>query len=125
MEDKLDDMKQYTIAIFTQELCKPCIDLHEHIRQLPTPQQDVISFYNMKTLRGVQTAWCEELGVELTPTMVVVHNDRDDTPIEKVVGAKAIIASLPSTISDYTYIETNIDNIHPDQSNDKEERNRS
>jgi hypothetical protein len=79
----------------------------------------------MKTLRGVQTAWCEELGVELTPTMVVVHNDRDDTPIEKVVGAKAIIASLPSTISDYTYIETNIDNIHPDQSNDKEERNRS
>jgi len=115
MEDKLDDMKQYTIAIFTQELCKPCIDLHEHIRQLPTPQQDVISFYNMKTLRGVQTAWCEELGVDLTPTMVVVHNDKSEIPIEKVVGARNIIASLPSIISDYTYIETQIDETHPDQ----------
>ena len=119
-------MKQYTIAIFTQNQCKPCIDLHEHVRGLPKDQQAVLNFYDMKTLRGVQTAWCEELGVSLTPTMVVVHNDDNSTPLEKVVGCKSIIANLPSTITSYTYVHTELDDIHPDQFNDEEiKRNRS
>ncbi len=118
-------VKHYTIAIFSQDECKPCRDLKEHVRNLPQDQQSVLNFYDMKNLRGQQTVWCETLDVNLTPTMVVLHNEDYGTPIEKVVGCKSIIELLPSTITNYTYVHTEIDNIHPDQSNAENERNRS
>ena len=106
-------VKQYTIAIFSQDECKPCRDLKEHVRNLPQAQQDVLDFYDMKNLRGVQTAWCQELDVNLTPTMVVLHNDDYGTPIEKIVGCKmklSIVCIEPNKIKDFV-ISGKIDSI--------------
>ena len=110
-----EPVKKYTIAIFSQDECKPCRDLKEHVRNLPKDQQSVLNFYDMKNLRGQQTVWCETLEVNLTPTMIVLHNDDYATPIERVVGCQSIIEMLPSTITDYTYFHTLIDETHPDQ----------
>ena len=72
----------------------------------------------MKTASGQRTALAEELGVELTPTLVVIHEDifcelDDDSedefcdrvaePVERIVGANNIIENLDSTIQAYTY----------------------
>ena len=64
------------------------------------------------------SAWATELGITKTPTLVVLHDDKGDgddltKPIEMIVGCKAIKAALPATISDYTYVKTEIDEIHP------------
>lgn len=114
-------VKQYCLAIFTQNQCKPCTDLKAHVASLPKDQQAVLEFYPFKTIRGQRSAWAEELGITMTPTLVVLHDDQGagsdlTKPIETVVGCKAIIAALPATISDYTYVATEIDEIHPDQS---------
>ena len=111
-------VKQYCLAIFTQNECKPCLDLKDHVASLPKDQQSVLEFYPFKTVRGDLSPWAAELGITMTPTLVVLHDDKgegDDLtkPIEMIVGCKAIKAALPATISDYTYVKTAIDEIHP------------
>jgi hypothetical protein len=63
------------------------------------------------------TGLAEELGVELTPTLVVTYEglhcevdvdgdedcDYTEEPVEMFIGANAIIEALDSTIECYTY----------------------
>ena len=111
-------MKNYHIYVFTQDSCPPCIRLKNFINTLPEPDQAEIDYVPMKTSSGQRTALAEELGVELTPTLVVIHEnifceldddsedefcDRVAEPVERLVGANNIIENLDSTIEAYTY----------------------
>lgn len=110
-------MKQYHLYLFTQDKCAPCDRLKDHLRGLPEPQQQELDVVPMKTTSGEYTALAAELNVLLSPTLVVCHEelecelDQDgeefceglEVPVERFVGANAIIDSLESTISAYTY----------------------
>jgi hypothetical protein len=71
----------------------------------------------MKTATGQRTALAEELGIELTPTLVVTYEgmqcnidsdgfedcDYTEEPVERYIGANEIIEHLDATIDAYTY----------------------
>lgn len=118
-------MKHYRLFVFTQDNCNPCYRLKDYIQRLPFEQQRELTFYPYKTRTGERTVMAQELGVTMTPSLVVVHEDTicenddaviDQCIVESIVGAQNIITALPATISDYTYTKTEIDDIHPDQS---------
>lgn len=118
-------MKHYRLFVFTQDNCNPCYRLKDYIQRLPIEQQREITFYPYRTRTGERTVMAQELGVTMTPSLVVVHEDTicenddaviDQCIVESIVGAQNIITALPATISDYTYTKTEIDDIHPDQS---------
>ena len=117
-------MKHYRLFVFTQDNCNPCYRLKDYIQRLPIEQQRELTFYPYKTRTGERTVMAQELGVTMTPSLVVVHEDTicenddaviDQCIVESIVGAQNIITALPATISDYTYTKTEIDDIHPDQ----------
>ena len=75
-------------------------------------------FVPLKTPTGSRTALAEELSVELTPTLVVVHEtvscdydemmgyefcDLEEESVERFVGANNIIDHLQATLDAYTY----------------------
>lgn len=111
-------MKNYHLYVFTQDACPPCIRLKNFVATLPESDQAEIDYVPMKTPSGQRTALAEELGVELTPTLVVVHEDifceldpdsedefcdRVAEPVERYVGGNNIIANLDTIIDAYTY----------------------
>lgn len=115
-------MKHYSLYIFSQDNCKPCKELKKHVETLPKEQQDELEFVPMKVQNSDSlTALASECKIELTPTLVVVHHDLQcdfsKSPgggtdefcdyaaevIERIVGAKNIMNSLPSTLAGYTY----------------------
>lgn len=112
-------MKSYQLYVFSQDHCKPCVRLKDHVRTLPTSWQDELHFVPLRAPNGNYTALAEELGVTLTPTLVVTYEgiqcdiDEDgnedcsyiEDPVERVVGANAIIEKLPHLIT-YTYAES-------------------
>ena len=110
-------MKQYHLYVFTQDSCAPCTRLKDHVATLSDPEKAELDFVPLKTPSGQKTALAEELAVELTPTLVVVHEtvscklDRDgdefcdleEESVERFVGAKSIIEHLQATLDAYTY----------------------
>ena len=112
-------MKQYHIYVFTQDKCPPCTRFKEHVRDnLTEPEKAELDFVPMKTPEGKRTALAEELSVELTPTLVVVHEtveceyspddgyefcDLQEESVERFVGANNIIEHLQATLDAYTY----------------------
>jgi uncharacterized protein YpbB len=117
-------MKQYHLYVFTQENCEPCERLKKHVATLPKQQQAELDFVPLKVLNKSQpyakrklTALAEEHNIELTPTLLVVHEelscdidtdgeeycDGIEVSVERFVGANAIIEHLPATLSAYTY----------------------
>ena len=110
-------MKNYHLYIFTQESCAPCTRLKNHILTLSNDEQAELDFVPIKTASGSRTALAEELSVELTPTLVVVHEevscqldqngDEDcdyvEESVERFVGANNIIEHLEATLDAYTY----------------------
>ena len=66
-------MKQYHCYVFTQDGCPPCKRLKDHIQTLTDAEKSELDFVPLKTESGARTALAEELNVELTPTLVVVH----------------------------------------------------
>ncbi len=110
-------MKNYHLYVFTQDACPPCARLKNFVATLPQDDQAEIDFVPMKTAAGERTALAEELEVELTPTLVVIHEDlfclidpdgdefcdRIAEPVERYVGANSIIENLDTTIDAYTY----------------------
>ena len=111
-------MKQYHLYVFTQDHCAPCTRLKDHVKTLTDDEQAELDFVPLKTATGERTALAEELSVELSPTLVVVHEtiscdyspedgyefcDLEEESIERFVGAKAIIEHLPATLDAYTY----------------------
>ena len=113
-------MKSYHLYVFTQDACPPCTRLKEYVSTLPQEDQAEIDYVPMKTASGQRTALAEELNIELTPTLVVVHeevaceidSDGDEIcdllaqPIERLIGANNIIEHLDATIDAYTYAHT-------------------
>ena len=111
-------MKNYHIYVFSQDNCAPCKALKDYVHTLTDAEQGELDFVPIRTATGNRTALADELHVELTPTMVVVHEDHDkdlscddydefveyhETPVETVVGARAIMQTLSATLDAYTY----------------------
>jgi len=111
-------MKQYHIYVFSQDGCPPCARLKDYVQTLTIDEQAELDFVPLKTPSGQRTALAEELSVELTPTMVVVHEtvqcdvdrtsgeefcDLEEETVEHHVGANNIIKSLQATLDAYTY----------------------
>ena len=112
-------MKQYHIYVFSQDNCAPCARLKDHVSsKLTKAEQAELDFVPMKTPTGERTALAEELSVELTPTLVVVHEtvqceyspddgyefcDLTEESVERFVGANNIIEHLQATLDAYTY----------------------
>ena len=111
-------MKHYQIYLFTQDECPPCARVKKYIdMQLSSDEQAELHLVPLKTSAGQRTALAEELNVELTPTLVVCHEDLlcslDETgeefcdaqeeSVERIVGGEAIIKGLKSTLDAYTY----------------------
>ena len=110
-------MKQYHIYVFSQDSCAPCQRLKDHVKTLTIDEQDELDFVPLKTPQGQRTALAEELAVELSPTLVVVHEtqacrldddgfidcDLEEEPVETFVGANNIIEHLDATLDAYTY----------------------
>jgi len=110
-------MKQYHLYVFTQDECPPCHRLKKHVERLTEAEQAELDFVPLKTSSGQRTALAEELAVELTPTLVVTHEDLlcslDETgdefcdfqeeSVERFVGASSIIEHLQATLDAYTY----------------------
>ena len=111
-------MKQYKLYVFSQDGCPPCSRLKDHVKSLTQAEQAELDFVPLKTASGARTALAEELSVELTPTLVVVHEtvscdydemmgyefcDLEEESVERFVGANKIIENLQSTLDAYTY----------------------
>ena len=110
-------MKTYELYVFTQESCAPCTRLKNHVQTLTEAEQAELHFVPLKTASGQRTALAEELSVDLTPTLVVVHEevackldddgdedcDYREESVERFVGANSNIEHLTATLDDYTY----------------------
>tara|TARA_E500000081_G_scaffold133540_1_gene145245 strand:- start:1822 stop:2172 length:351 start_codon:yes stop_codon:yes gene_type:complete len=111
-------MKQYHLYVFTQDACPPCARLKTYVETLAEDERAELDFVPLKTPSGQRTALAEELEVELTPTLVVVHEtkacefdsqtgyeycDLEEKAVETFVGANNIIEHLQSTLDAYTY----------------------
>ena len=87
------------------------------LRTLTKDEQSEIYNVPLKTASGHRTALAEELSVDLSPTLVVVHEDLlcaidkdgdefcdyEAQSVERFIGAKAIIQHLDATLDAYTY----------------------
>ena len=111
-------MKHYHLYVFTQESCPPCARLKDYCKTLTPEEKSELDFVPLKTAEGARTALAEELNVELTPTLVVVHEtvscdydaemgyefcDLEEESVERFVGANNIIEHLQATLDAYTY----------------------
>ena len=111
-------MKQYHIYVFSQDGCAPCKRLKDHVNTLTEAEQAELDFVPLKTPSGERTALAEELAVELSPTLVVVHEtvhcdfseedgyefcDLEEESVERFIGANNIIEHLAATLDAYTY----------------------
>lgn len=111
-------MKQYHLYVFTQDNCPPCHRLKDHVNTLTPNEKAELDFVPLKTASGSRTALAEELSVDLSPTLVVVHEtiscdydpeegyefcDLDEESVERFVGANNIIEHLQATLDAYTY----------------------
>ena len=111
-------MKQYHLYVFTQDGCPPCARLKDHLQTLTDAEKSELDFVPLKTPTGQRTALAEELNVELSPTLVVVHEtvscdydemmgyefcDLEEESVERFVGANNIIEHLQATLDAYTY----------------------
>ena len=110
-------MKQYHIYVFTQENCPPCTRLKNHLQTLTPEEVAELDIVPLKTPSGSRTALAEELSVELSPTLVVTHEelscdidsdgeefcDQFEESVERIVGANSIIERLDATLDAYTY----------------------
>ena len=113
-------MKQYHIYVFSQDGCSPCDRLKDHLQTLTADEQAELDIVPLKTASGRRTALAEELAVELTPTLVVTHEnlvceidesdeefcDQTEESVERFVGANSIIEHLQATLDAYTYAHT-------------------
>ncbi len=110
-------MKQYHLYVFTQDTCPPCKRLKDHVQTLSDAEQAELDFVPLKTPSGQRTALAEELAVELSPTLVVTHEDItcsldtdgeefcdfEEQSVERFIGANNIIEHLQATLDAYTY----------------------
>jgi len=111
-------MKNYKLYVFTQDGCAPCNRLKDHVKTLTKDEAAELDFVPLKTPTGSRTALAEELSVELTPTLVVVHEtvscdydphlgyefcDLEEESVERFIGANNIIEHLQATLDAYTY----------------------
>ena len=114
-------MKHYHLYVFTQDNCAPCNRLKDHLKTLQKKERAELDLVPLKAQDGQRTALAEELNVELSPTLVVVHEtvecefspedgyefcDLHEEPVERFVGANSIIEHLEATLDAYTYAHT-------------------
>ena len=110
-------MKQYHLYVFTQEHCPPCTKLKDYVKTLTQEEQAELDFVPLKTPGSERTPLAKSFAVELSPTLVVVHEEvaceldsdgdeyceYEEVTVERFVGANNIIEHLPATLDAYTY----------------------
>ena len=110
-------MKTYKLYVFTQDGCAPCDRLKDHVKTLTQDEAAELDFVPLKAPSGSLTALAENLQVERTPTLVVVHEelacqldddgdedcDYQEESVERFIGANSIIEHLQATLDAYTY----------------------
>ena len=110
-------MKHYHLYVFTQDSCSPCARLKKYCKRLTEAEQAELDFVPLRTPSGKRTALAEELSVELTPTLVVTHEnvnceissddeeycEFEEESVERFIGANNIIEHLQATLDAYTY----------------------
>jgi len=114
-------MKNYHIYLFTLTDCAPAKRVMDHIRTLTAAEQAEIDCVPLKTATGERTMLAEELSVEMSPYLVVTHDnvsceigmddeeycELEEESVERFIGANSIIDHLQATLDAYTY-------AHPD-----------
>ena len=88
-------MKQYKLYVFSQDGCAPCTRLKDHVKTLTEAEQAELDFVPLKTPTGSRTALAEELSVELTPTLVVVH-ETVSCDYDEIMGYEFCDVNLPN-----------------------------
>ncbi len=118
-------MKTYHLYVFTQDGCGPCQKLKDYVTTRPQDDQKELDFVPLKTKSkqqpyapGSYTALAAEHDIELSPTLLVVHEeqwckfepdegyefcDNKEVEVERFVGANEIIEHLDVIIESYTY----------------------
>ena len=110
-------MKNYHLYIFTQENCPPCTRLKKHLETLTEDERAELDLVPLKTASGERTALATDLSVDLSPTLVVTHEelscsldqtgeefcDQFEESVERFIGANSIIEHLNATLDAYTY----------------------
>ena len=110
-------MNTYELYVFTQPNWPPWDRLRADVSCRTPSQQSALHYVPLRAPNGNYTALAEELEVELTPTLVVAYEglhckidadgdedcDYTEEPVERFVGANAIIENLDSTIDASTY----------------------
>ena len=114
-------MKNYHLYLFQLDGCAPANRLMQHIRTLTEAEQAELDCKPIKTASGDRTMLAEELSVDISPSLVVVHEtvsceigwddeeycELEEESVERLVGADSIIEHLQATLDAYTY-------AHPD-----------
>ena len=110
-------MKPHHLCVFTQDASAPCERLQNYVNTLTEDERAELDFVPLKTATGERTALAEELSVDLTPTLVVTHEDvlcsidetgdefcdQQEQSVERFIGANDIIEHLGATLDAYTY----------------------
>ena len=107
-------MSNYTLFLFEFEDSENCDKLNTYLKTLPEEVQACLIHTPVKDKSGERTDLAVDLCVELAPTLVATEltkddpDDPDEEPyeqsIERCVGAKNIIKSLPEFLRTYTTI---------------------
>ena len=111
-------MKNYHLYVFDQHGGGPSTLLRNHLQTLTDSERSELDFVPLITPSGERSRLANELHVECSPTLVVVHEsvqcdidwnteeefcELEEEPVERFVGAENIIRHLQSTLDAYTY----------------------
>ena len=111
-------MKHYHLYVFDQDGSDPSLLLKNHLQTLTDSERSELDFVSLTTPSGERSMLADELQVDCSPTLVVVHESvqcyidwitneeycvLEVKPVERFVGVDSIISCLQSTLDAYTY----------------------
>ena len=111
-------MKNYHLYVFDQDGSDPSLLLKHHLQTLTDSERSELDFVPLTTPSGERSMLADELQVDCSPTLVVVHEsvqcdidwitdeeycELEEEPVERLVGVDNIIRHLQSTLDAYTY----------------------
>ena len=111
-------MKNYHLYVFDQDGSDPSLLLKNHLQTLTDSERSELDFVSLTTPSGERSMLADELQVDCSPTLVVVHEsvqcdidwttdeeycELEEKPVERFLGVDGISSCLQSTLDAYTY----------------------
>ncbi len=111
-------LKNCHLYVFDQDGSDPSLLLKNHLQTLTDSERSELDFVSLTTPSGERSMLADELQVDCSPTLVVVHEsvqcdidwttdeeycELEEEPVERFVEAEIIIRHLQSTLEAYTY----------------------